>query len=175
MSEFVHIFTEWLLQYGGVVLFLLLALGIVGLPIPDETILFIAGWLICKGKLSGFWTPVAALTGSMAGITLSYWIGHSTGPWLIKKWGPKFRITEAKVQRVHNWYEKIGKWTLSIGYFVPVVRHLTGYVAGSTKLSFRQFALFAYSGALIWSFTFLALGYFARNQVLHHLMCAPPA
>lgn len=166
--DILEVLIDWLLRYGPIILFFLLALGIVGLPIPDETLLFIAGWMICKGKLSFFYTYLASLGGSMFGISLSYLLGLKTGPWLIKKWGPKLRITQAKVDRVHNWYEKIGKWTLIIGYFVPVVRHLTGYVAGSTRLSKKQFMLFAYTGAFLWVTTFLVLGYFIRTE-LHAL------
>src|SRR5437868_12717844 len=36
MHEILHLLIEWLLLYGGCVLFFMLVLGIVGLPIPDE-------------------------------------------------------------------------------------------------------------------------------------------
>lgn len=163
--DVMQVMIEWLLHYGSIILFFLLALGIVGLPIPDETLLFTAGWLICKGKLGLISTFIAAFAGSIFGITISYVLGLATGPWLIKKYGKKLRITEERIQKVHYWYERIGKWTLVIGYFVPVLRHLSGYVAGSTKLKYKQFMLFAYTGALIWVITFLSLGYYVRTGI----------
>jgi membrane protein DedA with SNARE-associated domain len=42
---------------------------------------------------------------------------------------------------------------------VPGVRHFTGIVAGTSKLEYRGFAAFAYTGALLWVSTFLFLGY----------------
>jgi len=46
-----------------------------------------------------------------------------------------------------------------IGYFVPGFRHFTAIVAGTSKLEYRAFALFAYSGAVLWVSTFLFIGY----------------
>jgi membrane protein DedA with SNARE-associated domain len=44
------------------------------------------------------------------------------------------------------------------------VRHLTAYVAGASELEARRFALFAYTGAVLWSATFISLGYFLGDQ-----------
>jgi len=44
------------------------------------------------------------------------------------------------------------------------VRHLTGYVAGASELSFSNFALFAYSGAFCWAAVFITLGYYLGEQ-----------
>lgn len=160
MAELFHIFSEWLLLYGAPILFMLLVLGIVGLPIPDETLLTLTGWLVAKGKLAASPMIAAAIAGSICGITISYWLGRSTGSWIIKKYGKKLRITEKKMEKVHKWYERFGKWLLLIGYFLPVIRHLAGYVAGTTNLNIKKFMLFAYTGAILWSITFISLGYF---------------
>jgi membrane protein DedA with SNARE-associated domain len=59
-----------------------------------------------------------------------------------------------------------------VGYFIPGVRHLTGYVAGASELGFVNFALFAYTGAFVWAATFITLGYFLGenwNRVLDSL------
>ena len=41
----------WITHYGAISLFFLMMLGIIGLPIPDETLLVFSGYLIFKGKL----------------------------------------------------------------------------------------------------------------------------
>jgi len=46
-----------------------------------------------------------------------------------------------------------------IGYFIPGVRHLAAFVAGSSKLELTVFALYVYTGGLIWPTTFIASGY----------------
>ncbi len=63
------------------------------------------------------------------------------------------------MNQVHDWFGRFGKWGLLLGYFVPGIRHLTALVAGASKLELSVFALFAYSGALIWSTAFIALGF----------------
>lgn len=154
------IFVTWLLEYGSILLFLLLALGIAGLPIPDETLLMLSGWLISQGKLALFPTVAAAILGGMFGITMSYFLGNRLSHLFIeKKWGKALGLTESRRQRVHRWFERYGKWTLIFGFYIPIFRHLTGFVAGSVDEKFSQFAYFAYTGALIWASLFLIIGY----------------
>jgi membrane protein DedA with SNARE-associated domain len=153
-------FLPWLTQYGGFALFALLALGIFGLPIPDETIMVLAGYLIMKGQLNATVTIVSCLLGSLSGITLSYALGRVAGSYIAKKIGHWIGLTDERLARVKAWFERIGKWTLTFGYFVPGLRHFTGYVAGASQLDYRLFGLYAYSGAAIWVATFLSLGYF---------------
>lgn len=159
-----EIIYTWLAQYGSFALFVLLALGIFALPIPDETLMIFAGILIAKQQLEAVPTVIACMAGALCGITLSYFIGRTAGTWLIRRYGHWVRLTEERMERVHNWFQRIGCWTLSIGYFIPGVRHLTGYAAGITELDYRKFALFAYTGAVIWVITFLSIGYFLGNK-----------
>lgn len=160
MHDIILLLANWLLLYGAPILFILLFLGIVGLPIVDETILILSGWLVAKGYLAAIPIITAAITGSICGISFSYWLGRNTGTWLINKYGPKIKITPERLLKVHIWYNMFGKWLLLIGYYIPLVRHLMGYTAGSLNLNLKQFCIFAFAGAIIWSLTFLSLGYF---------------
>ena len=146
-------------QYSYFGIFSLLTLGIVGLPIPDEGVLAFAGYLVYKGELPLLPTVAAAFLGSSCGITLSYGLGRTVGIYLIHRWGSVIHISADQINRTHNWFERIGRWSLVFGYFVPGVRHLTALVAGAAKLEVPVFALFAYGGAFIWSVTFITLGY----------------
>lgn len=161
--------SDWLNQYGSLALFGLLALGVLALPIPDETLLIAAGVLISKGKLDILPTLLASYAGSMTGITLSYLIGRTAGSYLVHKYGRWIGITETHYQKVHQWFRRFGKWLLLFGYFIAGVRHLTGYAAGTSELDYRQFAIFAYTGAIVWASLFLSLGYFFGNKVMSYL------
>ena len=151
-------------QYGHVAIFCLLVLGIVGLPVPDEWLLTFAGYLVYKGHFHYLPTVAAAFAGSVCGITISYIIGRTGGLYLIHKYGRYVHLTKARLDRVHNWFERMGRWTLFFGYFMPGVRHFTAVVAGSSELEPHVFALFAYSGALVWVVTFISLGYFLGER-----------
>jgi membrane protein DedA with SNARE-associated domain len=138
--------------------------GIVGLPVPDETLLTFSGYLIYKGAFS---LPLAfgtALLGSTCGISLSFFLGRTFGLGLIHRYGRYVRITEEHVNKAHDWFRRRGHWGLTFGYFVPGVRHFTAYAAGMSALEPRQFALFAYSGAVLWVSAFLSLGYFLGER-----------
>jgi membrane protein DedA with SNARE-associated domain len=151
-------------NYGLIAIFCLLMFGIAGIPVPDELIMTFAGYLISKGVLRPLPTIVTCCLGSVCGISLSYFLGYAVGIPLLKKYGLVLRLTMDKINLVHDWFNHIGKWTLMIGYFVPGVRHLTGFVAGVSKLEIVVFARYAYAGAFFWSITFLSIGFLLGNQ-----------
>jgi membrane protein DedA with SNARE-associated domain len=155
---------QWITTYGYAGIFCLLVLGIVGLPVPDETLMTFTGYLIFKGKLSFAPAFAAAFLGSVCGITISYWLGRKLGLPLVHRYGKYVHFGQSELDRVHNWFHRIGRWTLTFGYFVPGVRHFTAYVAGTTDMAFPEFALFAYPGAFIWCLTFISLGYYFGDR-----------
>src|SRR6185312_3930249 len=154
----------WITQYGYFAIFAALMLGIVGLPIPDETLLTFSGYLAFKGHLSLPLAFAAAWAGSTCGITISYYLGKTFGLALIHRYGHYLRITEEHVMKAHAWFERVGHWGLTFGYFVPGIRHFTAYAAGMSEVAPRQFALYAYSGGFLWSAAFLLLGYFLGER-----------
>src|ERR1041384_5324155 len=106
----------WITQYGYVAIFSLLVLGIVGLPVPDETLLTFTGYLVFKGKLSLPLAFVSALAGSASGITISYILGRTFGLKLIHRYGRYLRIREEHFAKAHSWFERVGHWSLTFGY-----------------------------------------------------------
>lgn len=159
----------WLLEYGSLVLFILLALGIIAFPIPEESLMTLAGILMREGKLNMGFTLLSAYAGTIVGITVSYLLGKTAGSYLVHTYGPYIGISASRLKTVHDWFERIGKWVLTVGYFIPGIRHLTGFFAGTSELKYTHFALFAYSGALIWVSTFLLLGYYFGDYVFNIL------
>ena len=155
---------HWVREYGYAAIFLLLVTGIVGAPWPEETLLTFAGYLAFKGVLNLESTLAAGFFGSVCGITVSYLIGRTAGLIVIHKFGRFLFLTDAKLERVRHWFERFGKWMLVIGYFVPGVRHFTALVAGTSRLPYREFALFAYTGALLWATLFISIGYIFGRQ-----------
>jgi membrane protein DedA with SNARE-associated domain len=163
----------WLTNYGSFVLFVLLVLGIIAFPVPEETIMVLAGILIRNGTLIPHPTLFAIYAGSIFGITTSYLLGRTAGTYFIRRYGGWVGITEEHLARAHRWFERFGKWSLVIGYFIPGIRHFTGFCAGMTELDFKQFALYAYSGAILWVTTFVSIGYYSGTywlELYKHLM-----
>jgi membrane protein DedA with SNARE-associated domain len=155
---------HWIAQYGYVAIFALLMLGIIGVPVPDEILLTFAGSLVFKQQLAFLPTIAAAFLGSVCGISLSYVLGRSLGMYLVNVAGRFLHVNHDKMDHVRAWYDHKGKYALLLGYFLPGIRHLVAFVAGSSKLRPTVFASFAYTGALLWSLSFVTLGYFLGEQ-----------
>jgi membrane protein DedA with SNARE-associated domain len=153
-------FLDWLARFGTPVLFFAQLFGIFGLPIPDELLLTVAGVLVRKGQLDGTPTIVAAISGCMAGITISYVLGRTVGLATLQR---LMHVHPDALQRGQRWFRRFGCWLLAFGYFIPGVRHVTALAAGST-LDYPTFATYAYPGAVLWSSVFVGLGYFAGDR-----------
>ena len=151
---------QWIATYGYGAIFLLLTLGVVGLPIPDETLLVFCGYLIYKGEMHPLAAGLSALAGSWCGISISYTVGRTLGAGAVHRYGKYLHITEERLDRVHQWFDRIGHWALFAGYFIVGVRHFTALVAGMSKLRFRSFVAYAWPGGLLWVTIFLTLGYY---------------
>jgi membrane protein DedA with SNARE-associated domain len=167
---------HWIATYGYGFIFVALMLGVVGLPIPDETLLVYCGYLISAGHMRPLPAWLCALAGSWCGISLSYTIGRTLGLGVVHRFGKYLHITQERLDRVHKWFDRIGHWALFVGYYIAGVRHFTAIVAGTSQLPFRYFAAYAWSGGLLWVTTFLTLGYFLGEnwqrvfETIHHYL-----
>ena len=113
---------HWIQHYGYAGIFILLVLGIVGIPIPDEILLLFSGYLVLEGRLNPVLTLGVAVLGSACGITLSYLLGRAFGARLLDRYGPRIHLTPERVDQVHWWFARAGRWALTFGYFLPGVR-----------------------------------------------------
>jgi membrane protein DedA with SNARE-associated domain len=154
----------WVERYGYSGIFALLSLGIIGMPVPDEGLLVFAGYLAYKGDLELVPTITASFLGSVCGITLSYGLGRIAGNYLLQSYGPHLGLTAQRIAEVHAWFEHQGRWSLTFGYFLPGIRHLTAFAAGMSKLQLTVFAPFTYAGVLLWSGAFVLAGYFLGEE-----------
>src|SRR5215468_621048 len=156
---------QWITNYGYFGMFFLLIFGIIGLPVPDEWLLVISGYLAFKNVLGLAPTLAIAAVGSASGLTVSYLLGRTSSDFVIRRYGRWLSIDDEKIRRVQQWFQNLGRWVLVVGPFIPGVRNLMGYVAGASKLRMHVFMRFAYAGALISSSTFVTFGYFVGRHV----------
>lgn len=153
-----HYLSLLLDQYGYGILFFSLFLEMLGLPLPGEMIMTYTGLIVYNGNLS--WPLCVAVggAGATAGMTLAYWAGYRFGHPFLEKYGSRFHFGPDKLNGLSGWFTRYGNKMLIIAYFIPGVRHLTGYFAGTARLPFRKFAAYAYSGAAFWVFLFITIG-----------------
>jgi membrane protein DedA with SNARE-associated domain len=149
----------WIGQYGYPAIFFLLVGGIVGLPVPDQLLLIVSGYLVLTKSLAIAPTLLAAVLGSIVGISLSYALGRGSGSYLSKR-----RFAASRLENARGWFERFGGWTLIIGYFIPGIRNLIGFTSGMMRLRIRYFAPYAYAGAIVSSVICVGAGYFLGAQ-----------
>src|SRR5215510_8585454 len=125
---------DWIVRHGYGAIFVLLVLGIVGLPVPDETLLVFAGYLSFKGTLRLEPTVATAFLGSACGISVSYAIGRFIGLPALTKFGPLLHLRPEHLEQAHRWMERWGKYSLLLAYFIPGYRHLAAFMVGTSRL-----------------------------------------
>ena len=150
-------------SYWGV--FLALAVGILGLPVPDEILMAYCGFLTFQGTMAYVPTLLIAFLGTATGVTFEYLVGRTVGRRLLSRYsaaGTDFRA--AHLQDAEAFYRRYGRFALLIGYFVPGIRHLTALLAGMSRIPYALFSLFAYLGGFLWTATFITMGYMLADK-----------
>jgi len=141
-----------------------MVLGIIGLPIPDETILIFAGYLVSRHNLELIPTIIFSFLGSISGISISFILGRTLGLKVLNSLIKFVRIKQKKMGKTKKWLDSYGSWLFIFGYFIPGVRHLTAIVAGSTQIKYLKFVLYASIGGFLWSLTFILIGYYVGKK-----------
>lgn len=160
---------EWLYelfqQYGYYVVLIGLLLEYIALPFPGEPTLAYAGYLSHQGDLNLPTLIILSFIGTSVGMTFQYFVGNKLGMPFIQKYGKYVFLTQRKIDLTKMWFDKYGYFLIFIAFFIPGVRHFTGYFAGIINLPFRRFAMTIYSGALFWVSFFLIGGYWLGENL----------
>ncbi|WP_439020387.1 DedA family protein [Bacillus thuringiensis] len=145
-------------DYGYLAIFLMLLLGIIGVPIPDEVMMTVVGYFTNINVLNYELAILVSFAGALLGMLISYMIGKKAGRPFIDKYGKWVGLKEERMDKVSKWMEKYGPYSLIFGYFIPGVRHITCYFSGVSKMKLKTYILFAAIGAFLWCFTFITIG-----------------
>jgi membrane-associated protein len=155
---------EWLLgEYGYAALFIAFCLGIVGLPIPNEVVVMTGGAATTDGLLLAIPAFLMAYTGICSGLTVGFAVGRFVGLPILRRIGRGSKF-ETYIARSQQLVDKYGSAALLFTYFIPVVRNVMPYVVGANAMRYGTFALFAYSGAFVWTLIFFLIGRFTGVQ-----------
>ena len=153
-----EIIKDLLLNYGYIAIFGIIFLELIALPLPGELMMTYTGFLVGQNYLNWFLSIVFAFIGTMVGMTVTYFVGRFLGETFFAKYGRFFHMGPKQLEKAKIWFEKYGNRLIIVAYFIPGVRHVTGYFSGISGLPFKKFALFAYTGGAIWVCTFISMG-----------------
>lgn len=140
-------------------IFLVVILGNVGLPVPEESVLALAGFLAARGLLH---LPGVLAVGALAAIVgdnLGYWAGRRYGPEALARYGRYVWITPDRLAKASAAMTRHGGLAVFAARFVPGVRSLAGPVAGATGMRPLTFVVSNGLGAVAYVPYAVGLGY----------------
>lgn len=134
--------------------------AMLGLLIPGETILLMASFYAAQGHLNLGWVIFIAFLGCVLGDNLGYYIGKQGGRRFLLAYGKYVFITRKRIRAVDRYFKAHGGKTIFIARFTSFLRALASITAGSSKMPYREFFLYDFLGAILWSVVISVLGYF---------------
>src|SRR6476620_2106700 len=114
--------SQWVAHYGYVLVAVFLFIEALGVPIPGETALVTAAALAGRGTMSIVGVVIAAFLGTVAGGHAGYWIGLKGGRGMLTRHGRWVGLTEKRLDKTHEFFDRHGAKTVLLGRFVAVVR-----------------------------------------------------
>lgn len=121
---------------------------VIGVPLPGEILL-----VGLVGTLAPEWVVPAGLlaaAGCLTGQVIGFVIGHRYGPALRTGWVGR-RAGERAWVRAERLVRRSGGLLLIVARFVAVAHTLAPPLAGTLRMPFRRFVVFAGVSALLWS------------------------
>jgi membrane protein DedA with SNARE-associated domain len=125
---------------------------------PSSQILYIlVGYFVGTGYLALLPASLAGALGNTIGNIMLYEAVRAKGMDAIKKFGI-FR--EADIRKVEMVFKKKGLWFLFVGKLLPAIKVFIPIPAGLGQVDRRTFASIMFTASWLWSFIFIAIGYF---------------
>jgi len=151
-------------ENGYMGLFFWLWFGIFVIPVPNEVLLITVGLASSMGSLNPFLAFFVSLAGISAAFTTSYLLGRVIGRRLLRFLEKRKRFANT-IESSMKMMEKYHAFSLSLSCFLPGVRNLVPLLYGFSRLPFRTFAFFVYSGAFIWVLIVFMIGYLFGDKM----------
>jgi membrane protein DedA with SNARE-associated domain len=147
-------------HYGYALVFIVVFLNNVGFPLPGETILLGAGFIL--GKAAGsLWQPTAAATvACFLGGICAFWLGRRLGHSGLENihW---LHLTPERLKWPDRFFKRHGAKAVFIARFIalfpPVAANL---LAGLSKMRWRVFLFYNLAGSAVYAISYILIGYF---------------
>ncbi len=152
--------THLLLDYGLVLLFLLVAVESAGIPLPGETALITAA-VLAHHHYKIEWVIVIAAAGAIVGDNLGYWLGRLGGRRLLERFQLTRRYAERALPPAERFFKRHGGKTVFLGRFVAFLRITAAWLAGISRMHWWQFFAWNALGGIVWATGTGLLAYWA--------------
>jgi membrane protein DedA with SNARE-associated domain len=164
MVHWLHDLLPHIPHYGYVLVFIVVFLNNLGVPLPGETILLGAGFVLGK-TADSLWQPVLAGTvACFLGGICAFGLGRRLGRGSLQKirW---LHLTPERLRWPERFFERHGAKTIFIARFIflfpPVAANL---LAGMGKMQWRTFLFYNLTGSAAYTTSYILIGYFFGKQ-----------
>jgi membrane protein DedA with SNARE-associated domain len=155
-----------IVTYGYWAVFVLVGLESLGIPLPGETALIIAGAYAGHTHHLSPWIIFAvASAGAIIGDNIGYWIGDKGGYRLARRYGHRVRLDERKLKIARYLFDTHGPKVVFFGRFVSVLRTYAAFLAGTSKMRWRLFLPANAAGGIVWAGIYTLAAYLAGNAL----------
>lgn len=143
--------------YVGVV-GLLIVCGL-GVPIPEDIILISGGFIAQEAGHKPWGMMLAGLIGILLGDSVIYFLGRHFGESFAQRPFSRRFLTPERLERVRVLFRNHGEKMIIAARFMPGVRAVTFFTAGTTRVPYFHFILFDGLAALVSAPLWVYLGY----------------
>ena len=158
-----HELLSMMARHGYSLTFCVLFAEALGLPLPAAIALVAAGAGVASHTLSAPGIVLSAAFALIFGDIIQFWLGRTAG-WALLGFLCRLSMNpETCILRSAESFYKRGKATLVIAKFVPGLNTMAAPLAGSMKMRFGQFLRLESAGVLLYTLTYLTVGYLSRD------------
>lgn len=131
----------------------------IGLIAPGETAIILGGVIAGQGEINVIFLLGLVWACALGGDLVSFAFGRRLGREFMLRHGPRFKITEERLVQVEQFYGRHGGKTVLIGRFISLVRAVSPFIAGASRMPFSRFLPYDVIGAGLWGSLYVLLGY----------------
>jgi membrane protein DedA with SNARE-associated domain len=161
----VHGIIAFLLRHGYWVLFANVLAEQAGLPIPAIPVMLAMGALAGLGNFSLAAALALAICAALASDLVWFRLGRVRGHSILNLLCRISLEPDSCVSNIQTVFRRFGALALLFAKFVPGLNTAAAPMAGLTRMRFLKFLAADITGALVWSGTYLAIGYLFRDQL----------
>ncbi|CAA9538890.1 MAG: hypothetical protein AVDCRST_MAG79-1660, partial [uncultured Thermoleophilia bacterium] len=148
----------WTYVLVGLLAFLETA-ALVGLVMPGELTVVVAGTVAAHGEIGLLPLIAVAWIAATLGDSAGFWLGLRLGPAALHRHAPRLGLSPAVIASVEGYFRRRGGQAVLIGRWIGVVRSVAPFLAGASGLPYRRFLPWSVAGAGAWSAVFATLGF----------------
>jgi membrane protein DedA with SNARE-associated domain len=152
--------------YGYAAVFTLVGAESLGIPVPGETAVIVAGtYAGHTHRLSPWIIFLVASAGAIIGDNIGFWIGDKGGYRLARRYGHWVRLDEHKLKIARYVFDTHGPKVVFFGRFVSVLRTYAAFLAGTSRMQWRKFLVANAAGGIVWAAIYTSASYLAGNAL----------